>query len=804
MDRPFLWVTGGWILGLYLSTAANPALTTAMAGVFLLIIGTWRRPAYYRPALIAATIFLVVGILYGVLRSPVRHGDELSELVRSFPDAEFVLKGSVVEAPLAIKKEMGTSARALSNSFVLKVHEVEVGENIYPVRSRVSVEPQRSYFHVEPGDDLVIRARLNANLARVNFALSSAEFGYHRKRIFTRAVMVEPPLEYIPAPITNPRKALARLRENAARRICAFVPEPVKPFILRVYLGERILIDREAQEPYYRTGTAHIFAVSGLHIGIFFAFFEFFFSLLYIPKRAGALLKIGMVFLFTFLTGAHPSAFRAATMVALYKLGDVFDREVDSANTLCLSAFLFALVDPSLVFDLSAQLSFLSVASIFLFTSLFLDVLPVMPLGLHYALALTCSAVIVPIPLTWHVFQTAPLLGVLSNVLVVPIFTAALWLTSFALLLSFVSLGIAQVLGFAIYLCVMAIERLVTFAAAVPLSYVHTSLTTLPSAVGYFAAVLALAFLLRQRPLPWKRASLALVLGVAALAMDPFFVIFFSGSGCGVIVDFLDVGHGDATVVRAQSRAVLVDAGDRNDYVDYGAAVVVPFLRAHHVRRLDALVLTHDDRDHYGGATAVLSEFPVNALIIPPLANVSEGFRAILDDCARRDIPVRVLADGDEMDFSPLHFDVLNPPREPSDNLSDNARSLVLRLSFNGLRVLLTADIEADTEAKLVLRDCAADVLKVPHHGSSTSSSERFLDAVAPKWAVVSGIKRRRFTPMPPEVAERYRARDITVWRTDEWGGIRFQSDGRYLRIETARGAMGYSVGARSLGRAPQ
>lgn len=259
-------------------------------------------------------------------------------------------------------------------------------------------------------------------------------------------------------------------------------------------------------------------------------------------------------------------------------------------------------------------------------------------------------------------------------------------------------------------------------------------------------------------------------------------------------VTVLDVGQGDAIVVQTPSgRLLMVDTGRTTPEDDMGRRVVLPFLRAQGLHRIDALLLTHADDDHIGGAATLLERATVRHLLVSPMTSDAPTYRRLLDAARRRAIPITRLARGQTLDFRDgVVAETLHPaPHGPPDSKrSDNNMSLVLRLRYGATSILLTGDAEAPAEAEMERAgvDLRADVLKVGHHGSLTSSSERFLDAVRPQAAILSAGRGNPFGHPHPDVLARLEARRIRVFRTDRDGAICIRSDGRTLRITTTRG----------------
>ncbi|MCY3914253.1 MAG: ComEC/Rec2 family competence protein [Chloroflexi bacterium] len=243
----------------------------------------------------------------------------------------------------------------------------------------------------------------------------------------------------------------------------------------------------------------------------------------------------------------------------------------------------------------------------------------------------------------------------------------------------------------------------------------------------------------------------------------------------------LDVGQGDALLTRLDDAAMLVDAGP--DALTAGAAIV-PQLRRLGVERLDYLVLTHADGDHIGGAPTVMREFAVGTVVHADHDLDHPVMREVIDLALDAGVVVQQVRRGDALAWHPrVDLSVLNPP-EPGPE-DDNNRSVVLHLAYRASAMLLTGDIEASAEGELAASGVLtpADVFKVPHHGSNSSSTAAFLDAVEPQIAVVSAGRYNAFDHPRDSALRRLRARGAEVFRTDLGGSVTVRTDGRVIQV---------------------
>ena len=257
-------------------------------------------------------------------------------------------------------------------------------------------------------------------------------------------------------------------------------------------------------------------------------------------------------------------------------------------------------------------------------------------------------------------------------------------------------------------------------------------------------------------------------------------------------VTILDVGQGDSAVIESpRGLNVVIDAGRSFEDGDSGRQIVLPFLRSRGINRLDALLLTHADDDHMGGARTLIERIRVHRLLIPIGESSRAGFGPLRETASRKRIPVREVGAGQVLDFGDgASAEVLNPlTPTPAPGENDNDRSLVLRLRHGRNSILFAGDAEESAESAMCrsITDLTADILKAGHHGSRTSTSDRFLARVNPQVAVISAGRRNAFGHPHPTVLSRLAKRGIRAFRTDQNGAITIESDGATLRIQTQR-----------------
>ncbi len=512
-----------------------------------------------------------------------------------------------------------------------------------------------------------------------------------------------------------------------------------------------------------RCGLGHLLAVSGLHVGLLAALVAVAASA--VAPRPRLLLVAAAVVVYLLLVGPRPSLLRASAMALLAVAALLLERPPSAANALALAAAGLALARPEVVREVGFQLTVAATAGIVLLAPALVRRWPALPPWLGRPLAAAVGAQLATLPFALPAFHLLSPLAPLLNLVAVPasgvILGGCLLWTALALALPAAAAPLLPLLD----------------ALAAPFGWPALwppgPLTAVPLVLPPLLAPVLAALLLAvawwpRRPLAWLAAGLALALGCAWPPRSP-----------GVELALLDVGQGDAILLRDGSRALLVDGGGW-PAGDFGGRVLLPALAGLGVRRLEAAVLTHPDRDHCRGLVDLASYLPVAEVWTAPGWEEEPCARELLAGPAR----VRLVRAGDEARLGRWRLRILHP--EAASPQARNDRSLVILAEAGGRRILLTGDVEATAERELLARtpELSADVLKVAHHGSKTSTSPAFLAAVRPALALVSAGRSNPYGHPSPVVLDRLTAARVRVLRTDRSGLVRIElARGEPLRI---------------------
>ena len=560
-------------------------------------------------------------------------------------------------------------------------------------------------------------------------------------------------------------------------------------------LAEREGIPQELWDAFARSGSAHLLSISGFHVGVVAALLGAVLSAAGRPPRSRAVGTAVGVWGYVLLIGAPTSATRAAWMTTAFVLGRIRRTPAQALGGLGLSMLMIAILRPSVVSGAGFQLTVTGTAGILILAKWIISVWPAHRgrgwIAPPVAAGIGASIFTAPV-LAYH-FGQIPLLSLPSSILLTPLVAAAVPGVILTILMDILGVpGAAAVVGAGSEGLLYAVVTVASALGDVP----GTVWTATPQEAALLTAGGLLPLALWRAPWrsrPHVRAA-AVVLSACAVLWLGQAALSLAGRG-RIEVVAIDVGQGDAIAVRTPAgRWLLVDAGPRFGGADAGLTRVVPYLRARGVRRLEAVILTHPDEDHAGGLASVLANVPVGTVLGPGFGGGQSGHMAGLEEARRAGVPWRRVVAGDEWAVDGVSFRVLSPTpeepeaalrerqpadrtRSPSRERSPNDWSVVLRASYGEFDALLMGDADERIELALLGRpdlrgEGDVELLKVGHHGSSTSTSEEFVDAVSPRYALVSAGARNRYGHPNPEVLARLGRAGTRILRTDRQGTV--------------------------------
>ena len=581
-----------------------------------------------------------------------------------------------------------------------------------------------------------------------------------------------------------PTTILSRIRARAARSIDQTFGEDA-PLARALLIADQRQIPTEMRDRYAAAGLIHMLSISGLHVAVIAAAMELLFQVARMPRRValfGAFVATGV---YVAVIGAPPPALRSAAMLGVAMASRVAQRPTSPWAAWAIGAFV-PLYDPRTVLDVGYQLSVLGMCALVAAGSLWRRHLANRADGwkakISREILTSVVACAVTAPLVAWVFGRLSLIAPLSNLVAAPIVTLAQPVLFLALVLSPVA-SLARFVAQAVHPLLFAFDWIAWFTASIPGAAISVT-TTIPTALlAAVAATLLVIACVSRFP------SRPAVMGVGALAVMAILPAFPSGHHGEVELHVLDVGQGDAILLRTDlGRWVLFDAGPAWRGGDAGRSTVLPYIR----RRggaLEAFVLSHPHTDHVGGAASVLKALRPHTYWDAAFAGGSEAYNLSLAAARQEGVEWHRVHPGDSIAIDGVRLIFLAPDSSWTVGLKDpNLASTIGLVRFGVVRFLLVGDAERGEEDWLLEQHqeaLRADVLKVGHHGSSTSSSDEFLTAVHPDVAVISVGAGNKYGHPSVDVLHALARVGAEVLRTDLAGTVIVRTDGVHIEVET-------------------
>ena len=558
--------------------------------------------------------------------------------------------------------------------------------------------------------------------------------------------------------VWRPSYMVERVREKVGNQISqTLANKPYAGVIRALVIGDDSQITQTQWSVYLRTGVNHLMSISGLHItmlaGLAYAIAAFIWRripnlVLRLPTRKAATI-IGLIVavLYSFLAGMSLPTQRTLIMLITFAFALLWGKNLAISRALAIALMVVVLLDPWASMAAGFWLSFSAVAIIAYVSIGRLSAQHWFKEAVHTQWAITLGL----LPLLIALFGQTSIVSPLANAFAIPIIS--LIVVPLAILGSIIHIDfILQAAHFILTICMQGLNWL----AALP-----TWQQAAPPMWAIVCAVFGVLWLLLPRGFPQRWLGLILLIPL-------FFAVTPRPETGGMQVAVLDIGQGLSVVVKTANHTFLYDAGPKfNEQSDAGGRIVVPYLRGEGIKKLDGFMVSHNDIDHSGGAASVLAQVPVG------------WFASSFTESETMQLPPKPLKcfAGQHWQWDGVSFEVLHPslPSYNDANLSDNNRSCVVKISSQFGSILLTGDIEEPAEASLLAANAdklKSDVLIAPHHGSKTSSSAPFLQAVNAQQVIFTVGYLNRFKHPKPEIETRYKESGALKFRSDYTGAL--------------------------------
>ncbi len=570
------------------------------------------------------------------------------------------------------------------------------------------------------------------------------------------------------------------------------LPEPYATLLASIVFGTRAAkAPVEIKETYKRAGVAHLLVASGMHLGILVGVCLFVVRSTRMPLWSGILITSAVNFLYALMTGFGPSILRAAIMAEIMLVGLLFEREKEIYTSMALAAFVILLFNPKYLFEVGFQLSFGATLSLIYISPVINERLKTaIPKYISPIVSAAIAPVLVSVPITLFHFSQASIIGIVTNILLLPWVGIIVILGFISTVLGAVFLPLGELINGSNLILLWIANWIVSTLASLPFAQIFMPPPKLPLIIGYYIGIAGMVEVLRRGRLPRMNKFRIAAVALAVLS-TLLWNAALSDETRGLTITVLDVGQGDSILIESPSgKRILVDGGVKK----MGERVVVPFLLKNGITRLDMVILTHPHEDHVGGLPAVLSKIKVDSVLDTGFVYKSESYRRFLELIEKNKIKYHLARGGQTLNFDEeVSAKILHPtlPFLTETNSDNNNVSIVFRLQYGKFSMLFTGDNEHEGEERILemfpASFLASNILKAGHHGSRTATSQPFLEAVNPRSAVISCGRRNKFKHPHKITLKRLNSHGVKIYRTDIGGAVVIKSDGGKMGVKVAK-----------------
>lgn len=676
--------------------------------------------------------------------------------------------------------------------FILKQYVNEEAEFVVKVKSYNKINPDSDYISyrgkvisinnvvLKEEEDTIIYVNknypikensiveLNGSVGESKFSKNKMLFNYTnylRSKKIGAVIFVNENFKTIKENYSFSNEVSLRFRNYTENTFYSSLNKRNADIILSVILGDVDYLDESFYDNIKLMGLAHIFAVSGSHIVLMYGFLLYSLKICFLSHRTSWIVTWVIIWFYGFLIGFPLSVMRTLVMFTLLFGAEVFYRKYSSLNAIGLAALVLTIYNPYWIFDAGFLLSFSAALSLIIYNKYIVSYITTNNFILK-TIYLYLFLQLFTLPVIAYYFNYLPIMGIIYNLLLLPIFTVIL-IYGFILLIFNSFLSFLLYIPFKIFNYILfSLRFIINFTEKFAYNGIIVPTMSAVLIIFYYIMIFSVIYLYNNKDTMLKKYVFAVLISFCTInyIISPYFDF-------SLYFNVVDANQGLFTTIKYKNTNLIIDCGSTSG--NFGEYTVVPYIVKHGITNIDGVFISHWDKDHYSG----LNEL-INSHII---------VKKVFSSSYNNNIELDVLNKGQSIRVDKnFRIDILWTDKDYNSDISNN-NSMVILINFNNKRILLTGDIEKEVE-NLLLNDINhVDILIVPHHGSKTSSTESFVKKANPKIAVLSYGKNNYGIPSK-EVLSRYENENSLVLTTFDEGEINFILKGDKVYYNTYTG----------------
>lgn len=666
-------------------------------------------------------------------------------VLKQYTDKEIILNAKIVSE--------GTSSNTKYNSYnaiVTKIDSNDLSINektILYINSNVKVDTNS-----------IIKAK--GNVTNIKCQKNKLVFNYENylknNKIFTVIFCNENNVNILKKDYSLLYKISSKFKDYVEKTFYSRLDNKNANIILSIILGDKSYLEEVFLDNIRNIGLAHVFAVSGLHIGILYAFFTNVLKKIGINKKKSFFITWSILWIYGFLIGFPTSVLRTLFMFTIHFMADLLYRKYNSINALAFAALILLIINPFWIFDVGFQLSFSAALALVIYSKYIKKFIKVQSKIIDSLFVFTFLQIFILPILAYH-FNYIPILGILYNILFIPAFSLVIIASFGLLIIGWVNICIVNFLFLMLDYFLHSLYYIVCLLNNIKFNGIRIYSFNLFEITYYYLFIL-IGFYINNN----RYKNIGTIIYIFFIIIFLFNGVFIPLTDNNLYVDIIDVGQGSGALVSYKNKNFIIDAGS-NSNKNIGSNTLLPYMEKRGLFNIDGLFISHWHIDHYSGIDVLLENL-----------NVRSIYSGYINTEVSLNKNIILLNTGSNIKVDDnFNMKILWPDSDYIDN-NENNMSQVILIEYYDYKILFTGDIEKEIEKILVYNGLEdVDILIVPHHGSNTSSTIGFVNALIPQYSLISYGKNNYGIPNN-EIINRYKDIGSTVMTTYDNGEIDF------------------------------